>query len=146
MKKQDDTIQSIKDFVKERYPNDYDLFISNMIDGITYPKLSDQTGLKAYIIQQKISTIKEALRKEFANISMPNKNRHTSKSTQIIFKQKDEYVQEVELIPKASTQKSLSDYTAIDLMQELYARGYTGTLSFTQVIDISTIAQIHAGS
>lgn len=145
MKKQDDTIQAIKDFVKEHYPNDYDLFISNMIDGITYPELSGQSGLKEYVVQRKVSAIKEAVRKEFANISMPHKNKHTSKATQIVLKQKDEYVPQVELIPKASIHKSLSDYSAIDLMKELYSRGYTGTLSFTQTIDISTIAKIHSG-
>lgn len=145
MKNQEVTIQKIKDFVREHYPNDYDLFISNMIDGITYPELSAQSGLKEYVVQRKVSAIKKSLRTEFANISMPKKNKHTSKSSQIIFKQKGEHVQEVELTPKASAQKSLSDYPAIDLMKELYARGYTGTLSFTQVIDISTIAQIHAG-
>lgn len=146
MKKQEDTIQAIKDFVKEYYPNDYDLFISNMIDGITYPELSAQTGLKEYVVQRKVSTIKEALRKEFADISLPHKNKHTAKSTQIVFKLKDESVPRVELITKASTHKSLSDYPAIDLMKELYSRGYTGTLSFTQTIDISTITKMHPGS
>lgn len=144
MKKQDDTIQAIKDFVKEHYLNDYDLFIANMIDGIAYSKLSEQTGIKEYVIQRKVSAIKAALRNEFANISMPHKNRHTSKSTQIVFKQKDEYVPQVELATKASTYKSLSEYAAVDLMKELYSRGYTGTLSFTQTIDISTIAKIHS--
>ncbi|MFV0331847.1 MAG: hypothetical protein ACK5M3_09265 [Dysgonomonas sp.] len=146
MKKQDDTIQAIKDFVKEHYPNDYDLFISNMIDRITYPDLSVQTGLKEYVVQRKVSAIKNALRNEFANISLPHKNKHTSKPTQIVFKQKDEYVPQVELVPKDSSRKSLSDYPAVDLMKELYSRGYTGTLSFTQTIDISTIAKIHTGS
>lgn len=146
MKNQDETIQTIKDFVKEHYPNDYDLFISNMIDGITYPKLSERTGIKEHVIQRKVSAIKDVLRKEFTNISLPHKNKHTAKSTQIVFKQKDKYVPQIELAPKDPTLKSLSDYPAIDLMKELYSRGYTGTLSFTQTIDISTIAKIHTGS
>lgn len=106
MKNQEETIQAIKDFVKEHYPNDYNLFMGNMVDGITYPKLSEQTGIKEHVIQRKVSAIKNALKKEFANISLPHKNRHTTKTTQIVFKQKEEYVQEVELIPKSSTQKN----------------------------------------
>lgn len=139
MKKQEDTIQAIKDFVKEHYPNDYDLFMGNMVDGITYPKLSEQTGIKEHVIQRKVSAIKNALKKEFANISLPHKNRHTAKTTQIVFKQNEEYVPQVESIPRSAISTSLSDFSASDLMKELYARGYTGTLSFIQTVDISKI-------
>lgn len=139
MKKQDETIQDIKAFVLSHFPSDYDLFVSNMIDGLTYPDLSEQTGIKAYVIQQKISTIKSAIKKEFASISLPHKNRHTAKTTQITFKQDEESVPQVELSSRSTISTSLSDFTASDLMKELYTRGYTGTLSFIQTVDISKV-------
>lgn len=113
--------------------------MGNMVDGITYPKLSEQTGIKEHVIQRKVSAIKNALKKEFANISLPHKNRHTAKTTQIVFKQNEEYVPQVESIPRSAISTSLSDFSASDLMKELYARGYTGTLSFIQTVDISKI-------
>ncbi|PXV62625.1 DNA-directed RNA polymerase specialized sigma24 family protein [Dysgonomonas alginatilytica] len=107
MKKQEETIQAIKDFVKTNYPGDYDLFIGNMIDGVTYPELSVKAGIKEYIIQKKISEIKNALKKEFTDISLPHKNRYTSDATQIVIKQNDKYVPEAESTLKTSMQKPI---------------------------------------
>lgn len=66
MKEQDEKAEKIKDFIKENYPDDYDLFIRNTIDGETYVDLSRKMHIGLATISKRINRIKDHLRREFS--------------------------------------------------------------------------------
>lgn len=83
MKEQDEKAEKIKYFIKENYPDDYDLFIRNTIDGETYVDLSHKMHIGLATISKKINTIKDHIRREFsekANIQV-SKNANVENST-----------------------------------------------------------------
>lgn len=101
MKEQDEKAEKIKDFIKENYPDDYDLFIRNTIDGETYVDLSHKMHIGLATISKRINRIKDHLRREFsekANLQVSKNANDENSATPII--------QSIESIhhPKLSTE------------------------------------------
>lgn len=65
MEKQEKLHAKIIEFIKTKFPEDYELFWLNMEEGIKYDELAEQLKIKAYIIQKRLCTVKDQVRKTF---------------------------------------------------------------------------------
>lgn len=65
MRKKEDLYNEIVAFVHNNFPDDYEKFRMNTEDGMTLVEIAEKVGLKAYVVQKKLSAIKRAVKNKF---------------------------------------------------------------------------------